>query len=164
MTRSRNYLRAERLTAFCGSTECGGGTGMTLGRRSQLYSCPRQRRRCKTLRSSLWELSSVSTTAARVPGFSPSAPGMNNGLDWQTLTAKYLTREQKGIWCTDSEKVRAMYRALRRLDASEQTIFLLVVELGTIAEAARRLKVHRSTVTRIYNRIKNKIGDEVGRY
>lgn len=89
---------------------------------------------------------------------------MSSALDWQTLTAKYLTREQKGIWCTDSEKVRAMYRALRRLDASEQTIFLLVVELGTIAEAARRLKVHRSTVTRIYNRIRNKIGDEVGRY
>lgn len=89
---------------------------------------------------------------------------MSITLNWRTLTSKYLTREEKGIWSQDSEKVRAMYRALRRLDASEQTIFLLVVELGTIAEAARRLGVHRSTITRVYNRIKEKIGYELERH
>ena len=89
---------------------------------------------------------------------------MSSALNWQTLSAKYLTREDRGIWSEDSHKVRAMYRALHRLDASEQTIFLLAVELGNIAEVARRLRCHRSTVTRIYNRIRGKINDEVGRY
>lgn len=164
MTRYRNYLKAEKLTACCALTKYGGGTGRTLSKRLPL-SCSRHlRRKSKTLHATLWELSNGSITAARVPGILLTEPGMSNALNWQTLTEKYLNKEDLGIWSTDSERVRGMYRALRRLDASEQTIFLLTVELGNIAEVARRLNCHRSTVTRIYNKIREKISDEVGRY
>ena len=56
-----------------------------------------------------------------------------------------------------------MYRVLAQLTPSELTIFLLVVELGTIAEVARRLRCHRNTVSRIYHRIEKRIHDELGR-
>lgn len=65
-----------------------------------------------------------------------------------------------GIWETDS-RLPKMYRALKRLNASELTIFLLVLELGTVAAAARRLKVHRSTVHRLYHKIEKKIRNEL---
>ncbi len=164
MTRYRNSLQAVRLTACSASTGCGNATGRTSSKRSHLYCSRPLRRKSKTLHATLWELSNGSTIAARVPGILTTEPGMNSALNWQTLTTKYLTREDRGIWSTDGQKVRAMYRALKRLDASEQTIFLLAVELGNIAEVARRLNCHRSTVTRIYNKIRNKISDEVGRY
>ena len=78
--------------------------------------------------------------------------------DYKRLADKYLG-EMRGIWDETPERVRRMYRALARLDAAELTIFLLVVELGSQAEAARRLKVHRSTIMRIYHRIEKKIRD-----
>lgn len=56
-----------------------------------------------------------------------------------------------------------MYKVLAGLDAARLTIFLLVVELGCISEVARRLKVHRSTVGRIFHRIEKEIRDELER-
>lgn len=82
--------------------------------------------------------------------------------DYRRLVEKYIRRHDPGIWETDG-RLPKMYGALNRLQASELTIFLLVVELGTIAEAARTLNVHRSTVCRIYHRIEKRIHDELGR-
>ena len=164
MKRFPNSMPAERYTVSSPSAESPGRTGRTYARRWPSYSLQPLPRKSPTSRATLWGLSDGSTTHARVLGITSTEPGMSIALNWRTLTSKYLTREEKGIWSQDSEKVRAMYRALRRLDASEQTIFLLVVELGTIAEAARRLGVHRSTITRVYNRIKEKIGYELERH
>lgn len=75
---------------------------------------------------------------------------------------EYLTGTE-GIWDERSERVRAVHRALARLDAPDLTIFLLVVELGSKAEVSRRLGVHRSTVGRIYARIERRIRDELER-
>lgn len=71
--------------------------------------------------------------------------------------AKYLAEPSEGIWDERTEKVKAMYRGLARLEAPELTIFLLVVELGSKAEVARRLGVHRSTIGRIYKRIEEEL-------
>lgn len=67
-----------------------------------------------------------------------------------------------GIWEEDM-RLPKMYRVLAQLTPSELTIFLLVVELGTIAEVARRLRCHRNTVSRIYHRIEKRIHDDLGR-
>ena len=71
--------------------------------------------------------------------------------------AKYLAEPSEGIWDERTEKVKEMYRVLARLEAPELTIFLLVVELGSKAEVARRLGVHRSTIGRIYKRIEEEL-------
>ncbi len=86
---------------------------------------------------------------------------MPRGLDYKGLVEKYLSWKDSGIWEERDLKVRKMYRALAGLDASELTIFLLVVEVGSQAEVARRLKVHRSTIMRIYHRIEKKIRDGI---
>lgn len=78
--------------------------------------------------------------------------------------AKYLTEPSEGIWDERTEKVKAMYRVLARLEAPELTIFLLVVELGSKAEVARRLGVHRSTIGRIYKRIEEELRDGLENY
>lgn len=78
--------------------------------------------------------------------------------------AKYLAEPSEGIWDERTEKVKAMYRVLARLEAPELTIFLLVVELGSKAEVARRLGVHRSTIGRIYKRIEEELRDGLENY
>lgn len=78
--------------------------------------------------------------------------------------AKYLTGQSEGIWDERTEKAKAMYRGLARLEAAELTIFLLVVELGSKAEVARRLGVHRSTIGRIYQRIEKELRDGLEGY
>ncbi len=89
---------------------------------------------------------------------------MQRGWNYKTLVAKYLTREAKGIFDESSEQTRAMYRGLARLSAPELTIFLLVVELGSKAEVARRLGVHRSTIGRIYKRIEEELRSGLENY
>lgn len=78
--------------------------------------------------------------------------------------AKYLKEQNEGIWDERTEKVKAMYRVLARLEAPELTIFLLVVELGSKAEVARRLGVHRSTIGRIYKRIEEELRSGLENY
>ena len=81
--------------------------------------------------------------------------------------SKYLKRETCKSWeeigddWSEKRKAR-MYKALSKLDAPSLTIFLLCIELGSQAEVARRLKVHRSTVMRIYNKITKGLRDELG--
>lgn len=82
--------------------------------------------------------------------------------DYRALAEKYLCLTDMGIWEERRPQVLRMYRVLASLDAPRLTIFLLVVELGKISEVARRLKVHRSTIGRIYHRIEKEIRDEVG--
>lgn len=86
---------------------------------------------------------------------------MPRGWDYRTLAEKYLLSADSGIWEEREPRVLRMYRVLSRLTAPELTIFLLVVELGSQAEVARRLKVHRSTIMRIYHRIERRIKDGV---
>lgn len=83
-------------------------------------------------------------------------------LDYRTLADKYMRTADLGIWEED-RRLPGMYKALARLQATELTIFLLAVELGTIADAARRLKCHRNTVSRIYHRIEKRIRDDIAR-
>lgn len=82
--------------------------------------------------------------------------------NYRSLTEKYLTRTAD-IWDEHSDKERRMYKVLARLNAPDLTIFLLVVELGSIAEVARRLGVHRSTIGRIYHRIEEGIRNGIER-
>lgn len=85
--------------------------------------------------------------------------------DYRRLAEKYLTETgEGGIWETRRPEVLKMYRVLARLSAAELTIFLLVVELGTIAEAARRLRCHRSTIGRIYHKIEKRLKDDIQRH
>lgn len=61
------------------------------------------------------------------------------------------------------EKIEKMYGALAKMDSSELVIFLMVVEIGSLSEVARRLKVHRKTLTRMYYKIKEKLRDAIER-
>lgn len=92
---------------------------------------------------------------------------MPRGWDYKALAEKYLNRTETadgGIWETRPTQVLKMYKVLARLNAPELTIFLLVVELGTIAEVARRLGVHRSTVGRIYRKIEARLRNDIQGY
>lgn len=82
--------------------------------------------------------------------------------DYRTLAEKYMRTADLGIWEEDT-RLPKMYKVLAGLMPSDLTIFLLVVELGTIAEVARRLKVHRSTVCRVFHKIEKRIHDDLER-
>lgn len=88
--------------------------------------------------------------------------GKNEGLDYRRLVEKYLMRDEPSFVQRD-EKIEQMYRVLNSLDTSKITIFLMVVELGSMSEVARRLNIHRRTLARMYHRIEKKIRDELGR-
>lgn len=58
------------------------------------------------------------------------------------------------------DRLRKIYRVLTRMarkDAPRLTIFLLYVELGSGAEVARRLGVHRSTISRLLKKIRREL-------
>lgn len=70
-----------------------------------------------------------------------------------------MTREGSGdIFDETPDQVRRMYRVLGGMDAPRLTIFLLYVELGSKVEVARRLGVHRNTVGRLIDKIRNELG------
>lgn len=88
--------------------------------------------------------------------------GKNEGLDYRRLVEKYLMRDEPSFVQRD-EKIEQMYKVLNSLDTSKITIFLMVVEIGSLSEVARRLKVHRKTLTRMYYKIKEKLRDAIER-
>ncbi len=55
------------------------------------------------------------------------------------------------------DALRKVYRVLGSMDAPRLTIFLLYVELGSGAEVARRLGVHRSTISRLLKKIREQM-------
>ena len=55
------------------------------------------------------------------------------------------------------DALRKVYRVLGNMDAPRLTIFLLYVELGSGAEVARRLGVHRSTISRLLKKIREQM-------
>lgn len=83
--------------------------------------------------------------------------------DYKKLAAKYL-RQDQGIWDETPDRVRKLYQALARIDAARLTIFLLCVELGNKTEVARRLKVHRNTIIRIYAAVTKEIENGLERH
>jgi len=50
-----------------------------------------------------------------------------------------------------------MYGAIARLSPSKKAILLLVTEIGNISEVARRLKLPKTTVWRVYDGIRKEI-------
>ena len=56
-----------------------------------------------------------------------------------------------------------MYAAIARLSPSRQAILLLVAEIGSVSEVARRLKVPKTTVWRVWAAIKKDITTWTGK-
>ena len=157
--RLNGCMQAESLTGCYAGAALRSATCPICGRRWPKYSLQRTRA-FKTCKPTPCPLSTGSIKAGKADGGASTDAGTQAETDYRTLTAKYLRRTDLGIWETDS-RLPKMYRALKRLNASELTIFLLVLELGTVAAAARRLKVHRSTVHRLYHKIEKKIRNEL---
>lgn len=84
--------------------------------------------------------------------------------DYKRLAAKYLKKDDLGIWDETPEKVRRLYAALAKIDAARLTIFLLCVELENKTEVARRLGVHRNTIIRIYAAVTKDIENGLERH
>ena len=130
---------------------------MTSSRRWHLSSCRRIRRRYAPSVSTPYPSYATSTGGRQAPGQRRRGGGKPSGLDYRTLVEKYLEREEQGIWDETPPQLRKIYRTLARMDAPRLTIFLLYAELGSKAEVARRLGVHRSTIGRIIDRIRNEL-------
>lgn len=159
--RLNGCTQAESWTEYSATAVSGREIYPTYGKRWR-KSCSRQRARYVTLEPIRCQSYKGSTEARRAAGGDDTGVGMQPVTDYKTLTEKYIRKADLGIWEEDM-RLPKIYKALSKLLPSELTIFLLVVELGTIAEVARRLKVHRSTVHRIYHRIEKRIHDELGR-
>lgn len=156
-----------------GCTQAESWTGYSAGAVSERKTCPtygkRWRKSCSRPRAK-YPISertrsascSVSTAARKAGGGASTGAGLPPVTDYRALTEKYIRTVDLGIWEVDL-RLPKIYKALAHLTPSELTIFLLVVELGTIAETARRLRCHRNTVSRIYHRIEKRIHDELGR-
>lgn len=166
MSRLQRCTRTETLTGCSVSVKSGRSILKNSASMSVCASLPTKgrSRTGKAMRSALYE---GSTTATAANGGESRGVGMPRGWDYKALVEKYLNRTEttdNGIWETRQPEVLRMYKVLARLGAAELTIFLLVVELETIAEVARRLKVHRSTIGRIYHRIEQRLRDDIQRY
>ena len=109
-------------------------------------------------------LSRRNTGEGTAAGTRCKAAGLRRGLDYKALVQKYLHSTETtcgGIWEDRKPEVLKMYRVLARLNAPDLTIFLLCVETDNFSEVARKLKVHRSTITRIYHRIEKQLRDDI---
>jgi len=78
-------------------------------------------------------------------------------VDYRALVKTYLSNEDRGIWEERSPRIRKMYGAIARLSPSKKAILLLVTEIGNISEVARRLKLPKTTVWRVYDGIRKEI-------
>lgn len=162
----RKYKQCMRAETWTGCSESPKSERRILRSSSNtpLSDCSRTRGKFGTGKG----MHSDSYGGSIIPGGRNGGKSRGVGLpavwDYKALTEKYLTETDRGIWEERSIRVRRMYKTLAGLNAAELTIFLLVVELGSCSAVARRLKVHRSTTTRIYHRIEKKIHDELERY
>ena len=153
--------QAESWTGYSAIAVSGRTTCPTYGKRWR-KSCLRQRARYPISERSRCQSYRGSTEARKAAGGADTGVGLPPVTDYRTLTEKYIRTTDLGIWEVDM-RLPKIYKALAHLTPSELTIFLLVVELGTIAEVARRLKCHRSTVHRIYHRIEKRLHNDLGR-